>query len=203
MGKPEPRDGRFYPVMRKANEANNRPDPGLIRLSIAISCVFLSVAILNLGKTSLSQWQPRPTVACDNGDPVHRFARVNANRVNIRDLPTVFSNVLDQKNRDDAITVVCEFGVWSRIDAPTIGADTWISSGLITLEQAQPLSIRMKGALLFFLILGSSGLIISRWYPSWIESCVDLLLQTQQLPPHARPLISVQPQYHPARDRQA
>ena len=189
--------------MRKASEANNHPDPGLIRLSIVISCIFLAVAVLNLGKTSLSQWQPRPAVACDNGDPVHRFAHINANRVNIRDLPTVFSNVLDQKDRDDAITVVCEFGVWSRIDAPNIGTDTWISSGLITLEQVQPLSIRMKGVLLFLLILGSSGLIISRWYPSWIERFVDLLLQTQQLPPHARPLISVQPQYHPARDRQA
>jgi len=189
--------------MLKDREDSYRPDLGLIRLTIAISCIFLSVAILNLTKTSLAQWQPRPAVTCDNGDPVHRYARVNANRVNIRDLPTVFSNVLDQKNRDDAITVVCEFGVWSRIDALNIGADTWISSGLITLEQAQPLSIRMKGALLFFLILGSSGLIISRWYPSWIESFVDLLLQTQQLPPHARPLISVQPQYHPARDRQA
>ena len=187
--------------MRKSNKENYRPNPGLIRLTIAISCIFLSVAILNLGKTSLSQWQPRPPVICDNGELVYRYARVNANRVNIRDLPTVFSNVLDQKNRGDAITVVCEFGVWSRIDTPNIGANTWISSGLITLEQAQPLSIRMKGALLLFLILGSSGLIISRWYPAWIESLVDLLLQTQKLPPHARPLISVQPQYHPARDR--
>ena len=187
--------------MRKANEANNRPNLGLIRLSVVISCIFLSVAILNLSQTSLPQWQPRPPVTCDNGDWVHRFARINANRVNIRDLPTVFSTVLTQKNRDDAITVVCEFGVWSRIDAPTIGADTWISSGLITLEQAQPLSIRMKGALLFVLILGSSGLIVSRWRPSWMEGFVDLLLQTQQWPAHARPLISVQPQYRPVRDR--
>lgn len=186
--------------MRKSN---NHPDLGLIRLSIVISCIFLSVTVLNLSKTSLSQWQPRPAVPCNNGEPVHRFVRVNANRVNIRDLPSVFSNVLDQMNRNDRITVVCEFGVWSRIDVPTIGADTWISSGLITLEQSQPLSTRMKSALLFFFILGSSGLIISRWYPSWIERFVDLLLQTQQLPPHARPLISVQPQYHPARDRQA
>ena len=188
--------------MHKINEENLRPDRGLIRLTIVISCVFLSVAILNLSKTSLSQWQPRPPVTCDNGEHVHRFAQVNANRVNIRDLPTVFSNVLDQKNRDDLITVVCEFCVWSRIDAPVIGVEPWISSGLITLEQAQPLSIRMKGALLFFFVLGCSGLIISRWCPSWIEAFVDLLLQTQQLPPHARPLISVQPQYHPARDRQ-
>jgi hypothetical protein len=188
--------------MRKTTEENHRPDTGLIRLTIAISFIFLSVAILNLGKTSLSQWQPRPPVICDNGEPVHRFAQVNANRVNIRDLPTVFSNVLEQKNRDDLITVVCEFGVWSRIDAPVIGVETWISSGLITLEQTQPLSIRMKVALLFFFVLGCSGLIISRWFPSWIEAFVDLLLQTQQLPPHARPLISVQPRYHPARDRQ-
>ena len=172
-------------------------------VSISLFSILLLVACANIIQTDQQQWAPRPKIECENGSAVHRYGTVNANRVNIRDLPTVFSNVLNQKNRDDPVTVVCEFGVWSRIDAPNIGTSTWISSGLITLEQTQPLSIRMKGALLFFLILGSSGLIVSRWYPSWIESFVDLLFQTQQLPPHARPLISVRPQYHPARDRQA
>jgi hypothetical protein len=185
--------------MRNSKLDPQHIDRGLIRLTIIISGLFLFIALLNIAKTSITQWQPRPNVACDNGESVHRFAFVNANRVNIRDLPTVFSNVLSQKNRDDPITVVCEFGVWSRIDAPVAGNETWISSGLITLDPNQPVSIRMKVALLIFLILGVGGLAICRWYPLAIERFVDFLLQTQQLPPHARPLISVNPEYHPAR----
>jgi hypothetical protein len=186
--------------MRKSKLDPKRIDIGLIRLAIIISSLFLFIGALNIARTSIIQWQLRPDIACDNGVSVHRFAFVNANRVNIRDLPTVFSNVLSQKNRDDPITIVCEFGVWSRIDAPTIGAETWISSGLITLDPNQPVSIRMKATLLILLSLGVTGLILCRWYPLAIERFVDLLLQTQQLPPHARPLISVKPQYHPARD---
>jgi hypothetical protein len=185
--------------MRNSKLDHQQIDRGLIRLTIIISGLFLFIAILNIAKTSITQWQPRPNIACDNGESVHRFAFVNANRVNIRDLPTVFSNVLSQKNRDDPITVVCEFGVWSRIDAPVVGNETWISSGLITLDPNQPVSIRMKATLLIFLILGVGGLAICRWYPLAIERFVDFLLQTQQLPPHARPLISVKPEYHPAR----
>jgi len=185
--------------MRNSKLDPQHIDRGLIRLTIIISGLFLFIALLNIAKTSITQWQPRPNVACDNGESVHRFAFVNANRVNIRDLPTVFSNVLSQKNRDDPITVVCEFGVWSRIDAPVAGNETWISSGLITLDPNQPVSIRMKVALLIFLILGVGGLAICRWYPLAIERFVDFLLQTQQLPLHARPLISVKPEYHPAR----
>ena len=182
---------------------NDSIKPPEIKWAIWIFFVSLLVAVAQISRTTLDQWQPRPAVFCDNGSTVHRFARVNADRVNIRDLPTVFSTVLSQKNRNDSITIVCEFGVWSRIDATVIGTETWISSGLITLDQQQPLSTRMRVALLFLLVFGCSGLIICRWFPSWIETFVDLLLQTQQLPPHARPLISIQPQYHPARDRQA
>jgi hypothetical protein len=185
--------------MRNSKLDPQQIDRGLIRLTIIISSLFLFIAILNIAKTSITQWQPRPDITCDNGDPVHRFAFVNANRVNIRDLPTVFSDVLSQKNRNDPITVICEFGVWSRIDAPVVGNETWISSGLITLDPNQPVSIRMKATLLIFLILGIGGLAICRWYPLAVERFVDLLLQTQQLPPHARPLISVKPEYHPAR----
>ena len=186
--------------MRSSTRGPQQTDRGLIRATIIVSGLFLFIALVNLGKTSLIQWQPRPDIACDNGESVHRYAFVNANRVNIRDLPTVFSNVLSQKNKNDPITVVCEFGVWSRISAEAIGPDTWISSGLITLDHSQPVSIRMKAALLIFLSLGLIGLAICRWYPRAIERFVDLLLQTQQLPPHARPLISVKPEYHPARD---
>ena len=187
--------------MRSSTRGPQKTDRGLIRATIIVSGLFLFIALVNLGKTSIIQWQPRPDIACDNGESVHRYAIVNANRVNIRDLPTVFSNVLSQKNRDDPITIVCEFGVWSRIDALTIGPETWISSGLITLDPDQPVSVRMKATLLIFLLFGVTGLAICRWYPLAVERVVDLLLQTQQLPPHARPLISIKPQYHPARDR--
>ena len=187
--------------MLKSEPALRQTDRGLLRVTMIIAGLFLLIALINIGQTSMTQWQPRPNISCDNGEPVHRFAFVNANRVNIRNLPTVFSNVLSQKNKNDPITVVCEFGVWSRINSETIGPDTWISSGLITLDENQPVSIRMKATLLIFLSLGLSGLAICRWYPRAIERFVDLLLQTQQLPPHARPLISVKPQYHPARDQ--
>ena len=187
--------------MRKSESVLQQTDPGLLRVTMIIASLFLLIALINISQTSMTQWQPRPDISCDNGEPVHRFAFVNANRVNIRDLPTVFSNVLSQKNKNDPITVVCEFGVWSRISAETIGSDTWISSGLITLDESQPVSIRMKATLLIFLSLGLSGLVICRWYPRAVERFVDLLLQTQQLPPHARPLISVKPQYHPVGDQ--
>ncbi|MEE2820376.1 MAG: hypothetical protein VX915_01345 [Pseudomonadota bacterium] len=173
----------------------------MTRVTLIVAGLFILIALTNISQTSMTQWQPRPNISCDNGEPVHRFAFVNANRVNIRDLPTVFSNVLDQKNKNDPITVVCEFGVWSRISAEAIGPDTWISSGLITLDQNQPVSIRMKATLLIFLSFGLTGLAICLWYPRAIERFVNLLLQTQELPPHARPLISVRPQYHPARDQ--
>ncbi len=187
--------------MRNSKLTSQRSDPGILRGTVIIASLFLLIALINISQTSMNQWQARPNINCDNGETVHRFAFVNANRVNIRDLPTVFSNVLSQKNKNDPITVVCEFGVWSRISAEVIGPDTWISSGLITLDQNQPVSIRMKATLLIFLSLGLIGLAICRWYPRAIERFVDLLLQTQQLPPHARPLISVKPQYHPARDQ--
>ena len=187
--------------MRKSEPTLQRTDSGLLRVTMVVAGLFLLISFVNISQTSMIEWQPRPNISCDNGEPVHRFALVNANRVNIRDLPTVFSNVLSQKNKNDPITVVCEFGVWSRISAEAIGPDAWISSGLITLDQSQPVSIRMKATLLIFLSLGLTGLAVCRWCPKAIERFVDVLLQTQQLPPHARPLISVKPQYHPARDQ--
>ena len=80
-------------------------------------------------------------VECDHGEAVHRYAEVNATRVNIRDLPTVFSKVLTQKSSPEEVTVVCEFGVWSRINLLEVGPETWISTGLITLVPDQPLTI--------------------------------------------------------------
>ena len=181
------------------NFKNTSPS-GLPRVSIAVFGMFLAIALLNLGQTSVTQWAPRPDIECDNGEPVHRFAEVNATRVNIRDLPTVFSNVLTQKSAPDRITVVCEFGVWSRIDLLDVGNETWISMGLITLVAEQPLAPRIKLVYLGLLIIGALGLLIALYRPRWITSAIDLLLQTQDLPAHAKPLISVTPQYHPVRD---
>ena len=173
---------------------------GLPRVSIAVFGMFLAIAVLNLVQTDLSQWAPRPGINCDNGEAVHRYAEVNATRVNIRDLPTVFSNVLTQKNAPDQVTVVCEFGVWSRIDLLEIESETWISQGLITLVPKQPLTGRMKLVYLGLLVIGAFGLFMALHRPHWITKAIDLFLQTQELPAHAKPLISVTPQYHPARD---
>ncbi len=173
---------------------------GLPRVSIAVFGMFLAIALLNLIQTSMSQWSPRPGIECDNGETVHRYAEVNATRVNIRDLPTVFSNVLTQKTAPDQVTVVCEFGVWSRVDLLEIGPETWISTGLITLLPEQPLTGRMKLVYLGLLVVGGLGLLMALYRPHWISKAVDLLLQTQELPAHAKPLISTTPQYHPVRD---
>ena len=86
--------------MRKSEPALQQTNPGLIRVTMIIAGLFLLIAFVNISQTSITQWQPRPNISCDNGEPVHRFAFVNANRVNIRDLPTVFSNVLSQKNKN-------------------------------------------------------------------------------------------------------
>ena len=172
----------------------------LPRVSIAVFGMFLAIALLNLSQTSVTQWAPRPDIACENGEEVHRYAQVNATRVNIRDQPTVFSNVLTQKSTPDRITVICEFGVWSRIELLDVGTETWISMGLITLVTKQPLSPRLKIVYLGLLIVGALGLLIALYRPGWITRTIDLLLQTQDLPAHAKPLISVVPQYHPARD---
>jgi hypothetical protein len=172
----------------------------LPRVSIAVFGMFLAIALLNLSQTSIMQWAPRPDIECDNGEAVHRYAEVNATRVNIRDLPTVFSNVLTQKSAPDRITVVCEFGVWSRINLIEVGTETWISMGLITLVAKQPLTPRIKLVYLGLLITGAIGLLVALYRPRWITKAINLLLQTQDLPAHAKPLISVVPQYHPARD---
>ena len=172
----------------------------LPRLSIAVFGMFLAIALLNLSQTSVTQWAPRPDIECDNGEAVHRYAEVNATRVNIRDLPTVFSNVLTQKSAPDRITVVCEFGVWSRINLIDVGNETWISMGLITLVAKQPLTPRIKFVYLGLLVTGAIGLLVALYRPRWITKAIDLLLQTQDLPAHAKPLISVVPQYHPVRD---
>lgn len=176
-------------------------DQGLLKIFIIISSLFLCVSTLNIFKTDWVEWKPRPSVECDNGDSVHRFVYINANRVNIRDLPTVFSTVLSQKNKNDEATIICEFGVWSRINEPNIESEKWISSGLITAQRNQPLSARTKIILLSLFIFGSTGLIICQLKPRWIYSAVNLILQTQELPAHAKPLISATQEFSVARER--
>lgn len=162
--------------------------------------ILIIVATLNVSMTQWDQWAPRPGVECDHGEVVHRYAEVNATRVNIRDLPTVFSKVLTQKSSPERVTVVCEFGVWSRINLLEIGPETWISTGLITLVPYQPLTGRMKLIYLGLLVVGIVGLLVVLYRPHWVAKVLDLLLQTEELPAHAKPLISVTPQYHPVRD---
>lgn len=169
-------------------------------IQLSVFGILILVGLLNISRTQWQQWTLRPNIQCDNGEAVHRYAEVNATRVNIRDLPTVFSNVLTQKNAPDRVTVVCEFGVWARIDLLEIESETWISQGLITLVPKQPLSERMILVYLGLLVVGALGLLVALYRPHWITKAIDLLLQTQELPAHAKPLISVTPQYHPVRD---
>lgn len=163
----------------------------LPRFSVAGFSVVLLIAVINLVQTSPSQWSARPAITCENGQTVHYYAQVNADRVNVRDLPTVFSNVLDQMNRPDPVTVVCEFGVWSRLALLDVESETWMSTGLITLNEDQPLSERERGVLISLFTIGIVGLLISLYRPEWISKASDLAMQTQHLPAHARPLISV------------
>ena len=159
-------------------------------ITLSASCLLVLVALLNLVQTEAAQWQARPNIECDNGQSTHRFAEVNADRVNIRDLPTVFSTVLAQTNRPDPVIVVCEFGVWSRTAQLELAEETWISTGLITLTDAQPLPKETRVAIFSMFLIGLAGLVIGLYRPSWINRAQDLVMQTQDLPPHARPLIS-------------
>lgn len=160
----------------------------LITKSVFALC--LTIATLHIGQTESEQWSKRPSVICENGGTVHHFATINAERVNIRDLPTVFSNVLTQKNSPDSVVVVCEFGVWSQIDLPDFGSETWVSSGLITLDPKQPLTLKERIGYICLLAFGLVGLLLSIYKPSWLQWVSDSILQTQRLPPHAQPLIS-------------
>ena len=58
----------------------------------------------------------------------------------------------------------------------------------------------MKLIYLGLLVVGIFGLLVVLCRPHWVTRTLDLLLQTQELPAHAKPLISVTPQYHPVRD---
>jgi len=171
--------------------------------TIITSSLFAAIAMIGIGKigsTHSDQWVNRPSLECDNGRHVHQYVEVNASRVNIRDLPTVFSNVLTQKNTPDKLTVLCEFGVWSRVDLPNIAPETWISTGLINLLPEQPLTGRTKFLYLWLSSVGLVGLLMTWLRPQWITKAIDLLLQTQDLPAYAKPLISITPKYHPVRD---
>lgn len=160
----------------------------LITKSVFSLC--LTIATLHISQTESEQWSKRPSVICENGIAVHHFATINAERVNIRDLPTVFSNVLTQKNSPDSVVVVCEFGVWSQIDLTDFRSETWVSTGLIIHDPKQPLTLKARIGYLCLLAFGLVGLLISIYKPSWLAWVSDFILQTQRLPPHAQPLIS-------------
>jgi hypothetical protein len=170
-------------------------------MTIGFFTIFLLIGLGQIAQSNFGQWSTRPNIVCDNGEAVHRYAEVNARRVNIRDLPTVFSNVLHQKSYPERVTIVCEFGVWSRIALLETAPETWISSGLITLLPDQPFSIRTKLLFCGFSAFGLFGLLVAFYRPHWLKAALDILLKTQDLPPHARPLISKTPQFHPARDQ--
>ena len=82
---------------------------------LAASGLVFVIALTQIIQTSSSQWHSRPDIPCEQGVEVHQLARINADRVNLRDLPTVFSTVLTQANAGDPAMVVCVFGAWSQL----------------------------------------------------------------------------------------
>ena len=159
------------------------------RLMLAASGLVFVIALIQILQTSSRQWQPRPDIACEQGLAVHQTAQINANRVNIRDLPTVFSTVLTQANTGDPVTVVCVFGAWSQIATTATDPVQWVSSGLITPEEAQPLPVQTQLSLLLMAIVSALWLLLSAIRPTWIPSAAQWVFKTDELPPHAQPLI--------------
>lgn len=159
------------------------------RLMLAASGLVFMIALIQIVQTSSSQWQSRPDVPCEQGMEVHQTAQINANRVNIRDLPTVFSTVLKQANTGDPVTVVCVFGAWSQIANSATDPIQWVSSGLITPEEAQPLPVQSRLSLILMAVVGALWLGLSAFRPTWIPTVTQWLFKTHELPPHAQPLI--------------
>ena len=139
----------------------------------------------------MTQWQPRPNIPAITVSLCIVCLRQRESSQHQGPTNSFFKCLRVKKIKTIQLQSFVNLGFGHALVAEAIGPDTWISSGLITLNQNQPVSIRMKATLLIFLSLGLTGLAVCRWYPKAIERSVDLLLQTQQLPPHARPLISV------------
>lgn len=168
-------------------------------LSTPMSSVhFLFGFGLVLGFITLSQWSQnpwsawkiRPSVTCEQGEAVHRTGHISTDRVNVRSLPTVFSDVLGQVGENYPVTVVCQFGSWSQVDEPKLGEVAWISSGLILLDDTIPLSWASRLGLILG-ILASIGLMtLAYLQPRRIQDSIHWLLQTGDLPDYAKPLIS-------------
>ena len=103
--------------------------------------------------------------------------RSKCNSRNIRDLPTVFSNVLTQKSAPDRITVVCNLGMVT-IDLLDVGNETWIygpnnASCRATTDAAHKAVFRPSDK-------GTRSL-IALYRPRWITSAIDLLTSNPRL----------------------
>lgn len=159
------------------------------RIMLAASGLCLLIALSQILQTTTAQWQSRPEIACDQGMAVHQHAKINANRVNIRDLPTVFSSVLRQVNSGEDVTVVCVFGAWSQVAGESTTQPQWISSGLITPEPKQPLAGRTKLGLILMALVSAIWLALSALRPTWLPRLIQWVVKTDTLPPHAQPLI--------------
>ncbi len=159
------------------------------RIMLAASGLVFVIALTQIIKTSSSQWYSRPDIPCEQGVEVHQLARINADRVNLRDLPTVFSTVLTQANAGDPAMVVCVFGAWSQLAGDPPGQIQWVSTGLITPDTDQPLSLQSRVSLILMALIGALWLAMSALKPTWLPAVADWLFKTRDLPPHAQPLI--------------
>lgn len=157
---------------------------------LGLCLIFLLISTIQFTHHPLSAWNVRPSVVCEQGKPVHQTGTISAERVNIRALPTVFSDVVTQVNENHPVVVVCQFGAWSQIKEPDFDGPTWVSSGLVLLDDSQPLAFATKTGLIGVFLLSLGGLLLVRQRPGAINQGVAWVMQTGDLPEHAKPLIS-------------
>ncbi len=166
------------------------------RVLLGFGVLLALVMLSQWWQTPLSAWQLRPAVSCEQGDEVHRTGSISTDRVNVRSLPTVFSNVLSQVNEGHPVEVVCQFGAWSQVFEPDLAEVTWISSGLINLDEVAPLSWVSRVGLILGWVMAIAMMLIAYLKPKTVHGVVDWILQTGDLPEHAKPLISNPKRHH-------
>lgn len=160
------------------------------RVVLGFAVLIWLVTLVQLIQTPLSAWQIRPAITCEQGTTVHQTGVISANRVNIRALPTVFSDVIQQVNEGHPVVAVCQFGAWIQIAEPNTDAITWVSRGLVLLDETPPLSAASRVGLIASLLLSMAIMAIASLRPHGVNRAVFWLMQTGDLPEYAKPLIS-------------
>lgn len=160
------------------------------RILGVLATIALVITVIDLYQTPQASWSSRPEVTCEQGLPVHQFAVVNGETVNVRELPTVFSEVKTQVTEGTALVVVCQFGAWSQIITGDEAGERWISSGLITPDDHQPLSLQQRVRLILGAVLSLIVTVLAWARPALIGRIIRWILASGELPEYAKPLIS-------------